>query len=216
MLNDYALSKDGKMAFMTHCRGLEQTQRSPLESGEEVTVTVLTQGNWPTFVQFEKVLLPEKLKYFGSEFLSYYKRAHEHRRLLWVYSLGSVEMKARFGTGREYTMSVATLQAAVLMLFNEQPATAAAAAAAAASTADTADVKTFDGIKRATGMPEEALKRVMHSLCAGKHRVLRLVSDASGGGSSSKAPAGGKSSALHVKSIKIRTTDSFYFNAAFR
>lgn len=98
------------------------------------------------------------------------------RRLQWTFSLGNATVKGTFGRGKIYDFQVVTLQAAVMLAFNSN------------------DTWTYEGLLAELKLPEEVLKKVLHSLACGKLRVLK------------KIPTEGN---------VIKNTDSFSFNDAF-
>ncbi len=51
-------------------------------------------------------------------FKEYYETKTKHRKLTWIYPLGSVTMKANFNA-KPIELIISTFQAAMLMLFNE-------------------------------------------------------------------------------------------------
>lgn len=114
-------------------------------------------------------------------FSDYYNTKGQVRRLTWTHSLGNATVKGTFGAAggrsKSYDLQVVTLQAAVLLVFNSK------------------DTWSYDALLAELKLPEEVLKKVLHSLSCGRLRVLK------------KSPAEGN---------VIRSTDSFSFNDAFR
>lgn len=127
-------------------------------------------------------------------------------------SLGNAVVKSNFQ--KSYELSVTTLQAAALLLFSDP--------------ADTAP-KPFSSIGCALAIPDDILKRVMHSLSCGKYKVLKRISSAASSArsdsketegeasaSASAASAAGAESASASQEKGIRMTDLFAYNEAFR
>ncbi len=121
---------------------------------------------------------------FQQVFSSFYDKKTTHRKLQWAYTLGNASVKGVFGTGgggdskgRSFEFQVVTLQAIVMLAFNNPSGS-----------------WTFEALLEEVKLPEEILKKVVHSLACGKLKVLK------------KSPAEGNS---------IRNTDSFSFNDQF-
>lgn len=131
-------------------------------------------------------------------------------------SLGNAVVKSNFQ--KSYELSVTTLQAAALLLFSDP--------------ADTAP-KPFSSIGCALAIPDDILKRVMHSLSCGKYKVLKRISSAASSARSdsketegeASASASAASSSVTAASAEnasasqekgIRMTDLFAYNEAFR
>ncbi|WAR63630.1 hypothetical protein PtB15_17B230 [Puccinia triticina] len=135
------------------------------DDGVELTVTVLTSGSWPMSQSNEpKVLLPTRLHSHLTRFEKFYASKHLGRRLSWAHSLGQVVLAANFPntpqplakpTRKELTVS--TIQALVLMLFNDDP--------------DDESID-FQSVVQRTGIDEKTAARTLQSLACGKVRVL--------------------------------------------
>jgi cullin 1 len=108
-------------------------------------------------------------------FAKYYEEKNNKRRLQWQWGLGDAEVRGSWGK-KNYDLQVTTLQAVVLLDFNRASDGAAAGA-----------MEGFDAIRERLNLPEEALKRVLHSLSCGKYKVIN------------KEPA----------SSSVKTTDTF-------
>jgi cullin 1 len=95
-------------------------------------------------------------------------------------SLGSAVVKGVFGN-KSYDLQVTTLQAMLLLSFNEDTSFS------------------FSALHNMLNMPEDILKRVLHSLSCGKFKILlRLQPESS-----------------DIKEKGIRITDSFVVNMHF-
>ena len=122
---------------------------------------------------------------------------------------------------KSYDIQVTTLQAVALMAFNVTPAEATSGLGSSP--------KTFSSLLDSLQMPEEALKRVMHSLSCGKLKVLKRIAAtavvASSAASASAIAvegevtgdaAGEKDKGSSGAAGNIKATDSFVFNEQFR
>lgn len=129
------------------------------------------------------------LYYIGTNiFKEYYDINTSKRRLQWTHTLGNAVVKGMFGK-KSYQLQITTLQAVVLLSFNF----------------DIMKDRTqwsFTDLLETIDMPEEILKRVLHSLSCGKFKVLRKINSSN--------------DASDKKDEKtIRNTDEFVFNDTF-
>lgn len=192
MLNDFTIGVDHQQQFLKYC---SEMSASPLGK-TEVAVTVLTHGHWPSYKMFEKVHLPAEITTCMKVFQEFYDKQFNHRKLLWVHSLGAVQMRSTFGGKHTYEIQMTNLQAVVLLLFNLKEGE------------NSRTTKSFEQIMEATNMPDEVLKRVLHSLSCGKLKLLRRAS-----GETGSDAAGAKADGAMSKGIK--NTDIFSVNDAF-
>ena len=121
----------------------------------DFSVQVLTSGWWPSFIQIN-LNLPNQLAACQELYTTYYSSEKQHRRLQWIHSNGNVTMKATYNT--TYELNVATLQAVILLLFNDTPSL------------------TFDAIRLAMGTEPEVTKKAIHSLFS-KIKLLTKTPD---------------------------------------
>ncbi|KAG7090502.1 hypothetical protein E1B28_009615 [Marasmius oreades] len=125
--------------------------------GRRLYVTVLQTSAWPFPTPEKAVILPHEmqaeLKAYDE---NYYQKRHPKRKLTWDHSLGTMELKARFG-GTLKELSVSMYQGVVLLLYNE------------------ISEMGFVEIKEATGIADDDLRRTLQSLACGKKRVLKKV-----------------------------------------
>lgn len=151
MFNDMKTSDDTSTSFKEKI-----AQESIYMHGVDLCVSVLTTMSWP-ISQAPKVNLPETAVHCMSRFEEFYYGKHEGRRLTWQASLGTAEMRARFGSGTRVfdLFSVSAYSMCVLMLFNSH------------------DTLTYKEIAEATQIPDDELIRHLQSLSLAKHRVLR-------------------------------------------
>ena len=116
---------------------------------------------------------------FPQVFRTFYENETSGRRLQWVHSLGDAVIKGYFGS-KKYEIQLTTLQAAALLAFN--PAQSVPVSLGYSELSDSLQ------------LPEEALKRVLHSLACGKHKILKKDGPANA----------------------IKSTDTFTVNQKFR
>lgn len=89
----------------------------------------------------------------------YYDAKTSHRRLQWTYSLGQCNVKGTFGGGkRVFELQVTTLQAIVMLAFNKDRSCPGGVGGAPIP---------FAALLEAVGLPEDILKRLIHSLACG-------------------------------------------------
>lgn len=147
-------------------------------------------------------------------FREYYDAKTTHRRLQWTYSLGQTAVKGTFGK-KVFELQLTTIQAIVLLAFNKDKACPGGVAGAPIS---------FVALQEALAMPEDVLKRAIHSFACGKFKILKRV-----GGTDAKPSAGGETSKVTAfaegedgkegkaeKSQKgVQVTDIYAFNEQF-
>jgi len=148
MFKDMELSKELGMAFKQY-----QQNSAQLRWSLDLTVNILTMGNWPTYAPME-VNMPSEMLNDMEIFKKFYLGKHSGRKLQWQPSLGHCLLKARFRKGVVKELQVSQFQTLVLLLFNEK------------------DEWSFDDIKISTNIEVEELRRTMQSLGCGKFRVL--------------------------------------------
>lgn len=144
MLNDLAIGSEQKNEFDKRM----EAQDTKLSFG----VQVLTIGNWPSYPAPE-VAIPPHMSKCMELFEVWHNAKHQKRRLKWVHSLGTANVRAIYGK-KSYDLQVTTLQAVVLDVFN--------------------DGKTygFTEIKDKLNLEDVTLKPIMHSLSCGKQKIL--------------------------------------------
>ena len=204
MLNDLAIGADTSRSFEEYIRSNEEARQSL--GRMEFSVQVLTSGHWPTYKAIELHLPPVMMRCTQLFRQFHDTNSTSHKRLQWTHSLGTASVKGTFGK-RSYDIQVSTLQAIALLAFN----VGAEGSSSGTSSAGGSGPRSFASLLDALGMPEEPLKRVMHSLSCGKYKVLKKISAAAsegGGGDGEKEKSGG--------SGQIKATDSFLFNEQFR
>lgn len=85
-----------------------------------------------------------------------YLRIHTNRKLFWITTQGTAQVNARI-KGRTYYLDVSTLQAVVLLAFHA---------------AGTHDCLAFAELNQRTGINEDVLKRLLHSLACNKKAMI--------------------------------------------
>mmetsp|Transcript_2023 Transcript_2023/g.6133 ORF Transcript_2023/g.6133 Transcript_2023/m.6133 type:complete len:747 (+) Transcript_2023:133-2373(+) len=153
MLNDLAIAVDHQADFDEHLKA------APDRLAADFSVQVLTTGYWPTFAAID-AHLPAEIVSCTRVFKDYYDKKNSKRRLTWMYSLGNATVKAAWKTAsnakKSYDFQVATLQAIVLLAFNG---------------ADDKPVD-YEQVRARVNLPDDHLKRVLHSLACGKYKLL--------------------------------------------
>ena len=133
---------------------------SSLLGGIDLSVQVLTTGSWPmpgssNGSAVPQCTLPPQLAAACERYKDFYLSSHNGRRLSWLTSMGTADLRATFGETRR-ELSVSTYQMCVLLLFNN------------------ADRISYGDIASATNIPANDLKRSLQSLACVKGRnVLR-------------------------------------------
>mmetsp|Transcript_11521 Transcript_11521/g.25588 ORF Transcript_11521/g.25588 Transcript_11521/m.25588 type:complete len:774 (-) Transcript_11521:370-2691(-) len=197
MLNDLSIGTDHSQNFEKYCK--ENQERTGLGK-LDFNVQVLTTGHWPHYKALD-LSLPPLLQRCTQVYREYYDAKNSHRRLQWTYTLGTAVIKGTFGK-KTFDIQVATLQAIVLLAFNKDAASLGGL---------TGEAITYVALQEALAMPEDVLKRVLHSLACGKYRVLKRVSDPD-----AKEDGGEKEKGAGEKGQKgVNVTDTYAFNEAF-
>jgi len=222
MLNDLAIGVDHQQDFEATLPTLLKDRASDAPPLPDFAVQVLTTGYWPSFPAID-ARLPRDVVACTQIFKEYYDRKNSKRRLAWMYALGNATVKGTFQLKKTvppktFDFQISTLQAIVLLAFNvviadnaakaspflvSSGAMAATAAATmrkkeshegnvAADRADNSDWE-YEQVRDRVNLPDEHLKRVLHSLACAKYKIL------------SKTPSGSA----------IKNTDKFKVNPSF-
>ncbi|XP_021767306.1 cullin-1-like [Chenopodium quinoa] len=147
MVTDLTLGRENQTHFEDY---LEQ---NPIANpGLDLNVTVLTTGFWPSYKSSD-LNLPDEMVRCVEAFKQFYQTKTKHRKLSWVYSLGSCNIHGKFGQ-KTIELVVGTYQAAALLLFN------------------TADRLSYSEIAAQLNLGDEDLVRVLQSLSCAKYKVL--------------------------------------------
>jgi len=112
MFKDIQLSKDMQVDYE------KQKKRNQFEDKVELSIEVLTNGNWP-MEDYPTCNLPKQLINCQENFTRYYKNKHPNRQLKWMYQFGQIECQPTFITERNYQLVVNCFQISVLSLFND-------------------------------------------------------------------------------------------------
>jgi len=189
----------------------------PLLHKVDMQVNVLTSGHWPSFKSFDTIRLPRELTHCVDIFQQYYDAKTSHRRLAWTYSLGHVFVKVNMKKN-VYELQITTLQAVVLFYFNNTTTTSSNNTTSITSITNGSEAIGFEKIVEMTNIPDEVVKRILHSLSCGKYKILKRISatstttDTTGTGTSTTTSAPSGSSG----GKGIKNDDSFVFNDSFR
>ncbi|KAK3844857.1 MAG: cullin-4B [Linnemannia gamsii] len=120
----------------------------------ELSVNVLTQGNWPTYPPAE-ANIPDQISQCQEVFKEFYLSKHKGKRLNWQTSLGHSVVKAYFPLGTK-ELQLSLFQAIIVLLFN-----------------DVGDSSlSYKDIKQMSNIEQKELSRTLQSLACGKYRVL--------------------------------------------
>ena len=156
MINDLQVGTDHKTQFDEYC-----VTKEKFAAGTEIDfgVQVLTTGYWPTYRSYDGLNLPPIMAKCVQVFSEFYTEETNHgtRRLQWIHSQGNAEVRAKLGKSR-YELQVVSLQAMVLLMFHNVPYSTPL---------------TYAELKDNINLPDEALKRILHSLACGKLKVLK-------------------------------------------
>ena len=187
-MNDLTVGAETSRAFETFC------QENPEKTGIgkiEFSVQVLTTGHWPQYKTFHEINLPPAMHRCTQAFKDYYDAKTSHRKLTWTHSLGNATIKGNYGK-KSYDIQVTTLQAVVLLAFNLD----------SLGGSSSNGVVTISSLLETTNMPEDVLKKVLHSLSCGKFKVLKRIAEED-------------KSEEKKKVATIKNTDTFTFNDSF-
>jgi len=130
-----------------------------LNTDIQFNVQVLTNGFWPSFFK-SNITLPPILSNALQIFNTYYMTHNNSKKLTFIPSLGTVLLKGTI-KNKTYEFVVSTLQAVVLMYFNNN------------------EPKDFNYIANATSIHIDVLKRILHSLACGKFKLLKKTNSTS-------------------------------------
>ncbi|XP_062144130.1 cullin-1-like isoform X2 [Alnus glutinosa] len=146
MVTDLTLGRENQNFEDYHCNN---TNVNP---GIDLTVRVLTTGFWPSYKLFDLSLPPEMVKCV-EVFKGFYETKTKHRKLTWIYSLGTCNINGKFES-KTIELIVSTYQAAALLLFNN------------------ADRLSYSEIMTQLNLTQDDLVRLLHSLSCAKYKIL--------------------------------------------
>ncbi|GAU42552.1 hypothetical protein TSUD_341780 [Trifolium subterraneum] len=147
MVVDLTLARDNQLKFQEYLN-----ENSDVNPGIDLTVTVLTTGFWPSYKSFD-LSLPSEMVKCVEVFKGFYETRTKHRKLTWIYSLGTCNIIGKFDP-KTIELIVSTYQAAALLLFN------------------TADKLSYSEIMTQLNLNNEDLVRLLHSLSCAKYKIL--------------------------------------------
>jgi len=113
MLSDKSMANELKNDFQTYLAN------NQIQLSVDLSVTVLTTGMWPLKTK-ETLSLPKDIADSQMIFKQYYDSRYSKRVLKWVYSKSTVQLMALYASGN-HLFEMTTLQAAVVLLFNDSP-----------------------------------------------------------------------------------------------
>lgn len=132
----------------------------------ELTVTVLTTGFWPTYKSHD-LALPREMVEGVEVFKEFYEADAKHRKLTWIYSLGTCMLRGNFDA-KPIELTLSTLQAACLVLFND------------------AQELSYQEVQERLNLPDDDVIRLLHSLACAKYKVLAKEPESKAVGKSDK------------------------------
>uniref|UniRef100_A0A7I4DQ03 Cullin-1 n=1 Tax=Physcomitrium patens TaxID=3218 RepID=A0A7I4DQ03_PHYPA len=147
MVTDLTLARENQSNFEDYLS--DNTKSNP---GIDLTVTVLTTGFWPSYKSSDLALPAEMVKCV-EVFKEFYQTKTKHRKLTWIYSLGTCNITGKFDA-KPIELIVTTYQAAVLLLFNAE------------------DRLSYNDIKNQLNLTDEDIVRLLHSLSCAKYKIL--------------------------------------------
>ncbi|MBA0826054.1 hypothetical protein Goarm_010947, partial [Gossypium armourianum] len=147
MVTDLTLARENQANYEDYLRS-----NSAAHPGIDLTVTVLTTGFWPSYKSFD-LNLPAEMVKCVEVFKGFYETKTKHRKLTWIYSLGTCHINGKFEQ-KIIELIVSTYQAAVLLLFNAS------------------DRLSYSEIMAHLNLTHDDLLRLLHSLSCAKYRIL--------------------------------------------
>ncbi|KAG8372963.1 hypothetical protein BUALT_Bualt12G0121700 [Buddleja alternifolia] len=147
MVTDLTLSRENQTSFEEYL-----SNNSNANPGIDFTVTVLTTGFWPSYKSSDLNIKAEMVKCV-EVFREFYQTKTEHRKLTWIYSLGTCNINGNFES-KTIELIVTTYQAAALLLFN------------------TSDRLSYQEIMAQLNLSDDDVVRLLHSLSCAKYKIL--------------------------------------------
>ncbi|KOM33528.1 hypothetical protein LR48_Vigan01g308400 [Vigna angularis] len=147
MVTDLTLAKENQTSFE------EYLSNNPnADPGIDLTVTVLTTGFWPSYKSFD-LNLPAEMIRCVEVFKEFYQTKTKHRKLTWIYSLGTCNISGKFEP-KTVELIVTTYQASALLLFN------------------LSDRLSYSEIMTQLNLSDDDVIRLLHSLSCAKYKIL--------------------------------------------
>ncbi|GKV04953.1 hypothetical protein SLEP1_g17030 [Rubroshorea leprosula] len=147
MVTDLTLARENQTSFEDYL-----STNPAAHPGIDLTVTVLTTGFWPSYKSFD-LNLPAEMVKCVEVFKGFYETKTKHRKLTWIYSLGTCHINGKFEQ-KTIELIVSTYQAAVLLLFNSS------------------NRLSYSEIMAQLNLTHEDLVRLLHSLSCAKYKIL--------------------------------------------
>ncbi|GLJ46218.1 hypothetical protein SUGI_0973740 [Cryptomeria japonica] len=147
MVTDLTLAKENQGNFDDYLN-----ENSHAHPGIDLTVTVLTTGFWPSYKSFD-LNLPAEMVRCVEVFKQFYQTKTKHRKLTWIYSLGTCNINGKFDP-KPMELVVTTYQASALLLFNAS------------------EKLSYSEVKTQLNLTDEDIVRLLHSLSCAKHKIL--------------------------------------------
>ncbi|CAL9124877.1 unnamed protein product [Musa acuminata var. zebrina] len=147
MVTDLTLARENQSNFEDYLN--INPQANP---GIDLTVTVLTTGFWPSYKSFD-LNLPAEMVKCVEVFREFYQTKTKHRKLTWIYSLGTCNLIGKFEP-KTMELIVTTYQAAALLLFNAS------------------DRLSYSEIMAQLNLTDDDVIRLLHSLSCAKYKIL--------------------------------------------
>ncbi|KAL7226780.1 hypothetical protein ACSBR1_021783 [Camellia fascicularis] len=147
MVTDLTLARENQTHFEEYLEN-----NSNANPGIDLTVTVLTTGFWPTYKSSD-LSLPAEMVKCVEVFKEFYQTKTKHRKLTWIYSLGTCNINGKFEP-KTIELMVGTYQAAALLLFNAS------------------DRLSYSEIKTQLNLADDDLVRLLQSLSCAKYKIL--------------------------------------------
>ncbi|KAF9678012.1 hypothetical protein SADUNF_Sadunf08G0167600 [Salix dunnii] len=147
MVTDLTLARENQTSFE------EYLSNNPnANPGIDLTVTVLTTGFWPSYKSFD-LNLPAEMVKCVEVFREFYQIKTKHRKLTWIYSLGTCNLIGKFEQ-KTMELIVTTYQASALLLFNSS------------------DRLSYSEIMTQLNLTDDDVVRLLHSLSCAKYKIL--------------------------------------------
>ncbi|XP_054804609.1 cullin-1-like [Prosopis cineraria] len=147
MITDLAIAKDNQTSYEEYL-----AENPNMNTGIDLSVTVLTTGFWPSYKSFG-LNLPSEMVKCVEVFKGFYETKTKHRKLSWVFSMGTCNINGKFQQ-KAIELIVSTYQAAALLLFNST------------------DRLSYSEIMTQLDLGHEDLVRALHSLSCAKYKIL--------------------------------------------
>ncbi|GLT32472.1 hypothetical protein SLA2020_071380 [Shorea laevis] len=147
MVTDLTLARENQTSFE------EYLSNNPnANPGIDLSVTVLTTGFWPSYKSFD-LNLPAEMVKCVEVFRDFYETKTKHRKLTWIYSLGTCNLTGKFEP-KTMELIVTTYQASALLLFNSS------------------DRLSYSEIMTQLNLSDDDVVRLLHSLSGLKYKIL--------------------------------------------